>query len=237
MRLLLPFLRERFLREARAAAALRHPNVAAVYQFGASPDSSRCYYAMELVEGETLETRVRRDGPLKPKLVLEIAIQVSRALMAASAHGLIHRDLKPGNIMLAQGDGAEMEVKVIDFGLAKAIADAGSDMDITHGKFVGTPNFASPEQFESGPVDVRSDIYSLGATLWFALTGKTPFAGRNFDEIRSAQKSNALPMAQLKTASVPSRLRSLLKSMLAIEPAAHKDGLARDAVARKARHS
>src|SRR5436190_10496248 len=185
-----PAVRERFLREARAAAALRHPNVAAVFQFGASPDASCCYYAMELVEGETLEARVRRDGPLNAKLVLEIAIQITRALIAAAARGLIHRDLKPGNIMLTSGNAAtaELEVKVIDFGLAKAIADAGGEMDLTHGGFVGTPNFASPEQFERGPVDVRSDIYSLGATLWFALTGKTPFAGRNFEEIRTAQK-------------------------------------------------
>jgi serine/threonine protein kinase/tetratricopeptide (TPR) repeat protein len=215
-------VRERFLREARAAAALRHPNVAAVFQFGASPDGRRCYYAMELVEGETLEDRVRRDGPLKAKLVLEIAIQISRALMAAAAHSLIHRDLKPANIMLTRGDAeaAELEVKVIDFGLAKAIADAGGETDQTHEGFVGTPSFASPEQFESGPVDVRSDIYSLGATLWFALTGKTPFAGRNIEEIRRAQKSAALPMGQLKAAGVSPRLRSLLKSMLAIEPAA-----------------
>ena len=213
--------RERFLREARAAAALRHPNVAAVFQFGASQDGSRCYYAMELVEGETLEDRVRRDGPLNAKLALEIAIQITRALGAAAAHGLVHRDLKPGNIMLTRSDAdtPELEVKVIDFGLAKAVADAG-EMDITHGEFVGTPNFASPEQFGSGPVDVRSDIYSLGATLWFALTGKTPFAGRNIEEIRSAQKSDALPIEQLKAARVPSCLRSLLKSMLAFEPAA-----------------
>ena len=213
-------LRERFLREARAAAALRHPNVAAVYQFGGSPDGSHRYYAMELVEGGTLEARVRRDGPLNAKLVLEIAIQTTRALMAASAHGLIHRDLKPGNIMLTLDDKAELEVKVIDFGLAKAIADAESEMDLTHGEFVGTPNFASPEQFGSGPVDVRSDIYSLGATVWFALTGKTPFAGRNIEEIHRAQKSNTLPLEQLKAARVPSRLGSLLKSMLALEPAA-----------------
>lgn len=211
-------VRERFLREARAAAALRHPNVAAVFQFGASPDGNRCYYAMELIEGETLEARVRRDGPLNAKLVLEIAIQITRALMAAAAQGLIHRDLKPANIMLS--DKAELEAKVIDFGLAKAIADAGGEMDLTHGEFVGTPNFASPEQFESRLVDVRSDIYSLGATLWFALTGKTPFAGRNIDEIRRAQKSDALPIEQLKTAHVPSHLGSLLESMLAFEPAA-----------------
>src|SRR6266478_2081089 len=227
--------RERFLREARAAAALRHPNVAAVYHFGAAPDRSRCFYAMELVEGETLETRVRREGPLNPKGVVEIATQIAQALIAAAAQGLIHRDLKPGNIMLKNpGEGESMgtpgrgvrkavraapTVKIIDFGLAKAVADAGGEMDITHGEFVGTPNFASPEQFESEPVDVRSDIYSLGATLWFALTGKTPFAGRNIEEIRGAQKLAALPTEQLKAAHVPPPLKSLLKSMLALEPA------------------
>ena len=213
--------RERFLREARAAAALRHPNVAAVYQFGAAPDGSRCFYAMELVEGETLETRVRRHGPLNPKVVVEIATQIAHALTAAAAQGLIHRDLKPGNIMLKTGDPGvtEVEVKIIDFGLAKAVADAAGEMDITHGEFVGTPNFASPEQFESSPVDVRSDIYSLGVTLWFALTGKTPFTGRNLEEIRGAQKLAELPTEQLKAAHVPPPLRSLLKSMLALEPA------------------
>ena len=95
-------IRQRFLREARAAAALRHPNVAAVYHFGASPDGAHFYYAMELVEGETLEALVRRDGPLNSKVALEIAIQIAHALMAAAAHGLIHRDLKPGNIMLTR---------------------------------------------------------------------------------------------------------------------------------------
>src|SRR5438046_5987553 len=177
---------------------------------------------MELVEGETLETRVRRHGPLNPKVVVEIATQIAQALTAAAAQGLIHRDLKPGNIMRKPGNpgATELEVKIIDFGLAKAMADAGGEMDITHGEFVGTPNFASPEQFESGPVDVRSDIYSLGATLCFVLTGKTPFAGRNIEEIRRAQKSAALPTDQLKAARVPLSLRSLLESMLAFEPAA-----------------
>src|SRR5438067_1475513 len=191
---------------------------------------------MELFEGETLETYVRRHGPLNPKLVVEIATQIAQALVAAAAQGLIHRDLKPGNIMLKNPEEGEHvgpprrgvrnapraapTVKIIDFGLAKAVADAGEEMDITHGGFVGTPNFASPEQFESRPVDVRSDIYSLGATLWFALTGKTPFAGRNIEEMRIAQKSASLPTKQLNAAHVPSRLRSLLKSMLALEPAA-----------------
>jgi serine/threonine protein kinase len=200
-------VRQRFLREARAAAALRHPNVAAVYQFGTSPDGSHCYYAMELVEGETLGARVRRDGPLKAKEALEIATQITRALMAAAAHDLIHRDLKPGNIMLT----TESEVKVIDFGLAKAITDAGGQMDLTHGEFVGTPSFASPEQFGSGPVDARADIYSLGATLWFALTGLAPHSGSTIEEIRDRQTRDGLPIAQLVARKVPRPLIKLLR--------------------------
>jgi uncharacterized membrane protein YkvA (DUF1232 family)/predicted Ser/Thr protein kinase len=207
-------VRERFLREARAAAALRHPNVAAVYQFGTTPDESHCYYAMELVEGETLGARVRRDGPLNAKEALEIAIQITRALMAAAAHDLIHRDLKPGNIMLT----TESEVKVIDFGLAKAITDAGGEMDLTHGEFVGTPSFASPEQFGSGPVDARADIYSLGATLWFALTGLAPHSGSTIEEIRERQTRDNLPIAQLVARKVPVPLVKLLRCTLAIDP-------------------
>src|SRR5438046_3702133 len=214
-------MRERFLRESRAAAALRHSNVAAIYQFGASPNGSRCFYAMELVEGETLETRVRRDGPLNPKLALEIAIQITRALMAAAAQSLIHRDLKPGNIMLTRGhaDTAELEVKVIDFGLAKAIADAGGEMDLTHGEFVGTPNFASPEQFGSRPVDARSDIYSLGATLCFALTGFAPHSGSTIEEIRDRQARDDLPVEQLVARKVPEPIIKLVRCTLAVDPA------------------
>jgi TolB-like protein/Tfp pilus assembly protein PilF len=213
-------VRERFLREARAAAALRHPNVAAVFQFGTSPDSTHCYYAMELVEGETLAARVRRDGPLGVEPALEIAFQTTRALMAAAAQNLIHRDLKPGNIMLTAGNTAttEVEVKVIDFGLAKAIADAGGEMDLTHGEFVGTPSFASPEQFGSGPVDARADIYSLGATLWFALTGLPPRSGKTIEEIRERHAHDDLPVAQLVARKVPEPVVKLLRSTLAIDP-------------------
>src|SRR5438477_2359585 len=141
--------RERFLREARAAAALRHPNVAGVFRFGALAETDRCYCAMELVEGETLDALVRRDGPLKLELALEIAIQVTRALIAAAERNLVHRDLKPGNIMLTTNENApaKIEVKVIDFGLAKAAGNVAEEMELTHGEFVGTPAFASPEQF------------------------------------------------------------------------------------------
>src|SRR6476469_3258882 len=172
-------VRERFLREARAAAALRHPNVAGVFRFGAMADSDRCYCAMELVEGETLEALVRREGPLKLEVALEIAIQVTRALIAAAERQLVHRDLKPGNIMLTPSENspAKIDVKVIDFGLAKAASVAG-EMELTQGEFVGTPAFASPEQFAGGAIDARTDIYALGVTLWFALSGRLPFAGR-----------------------------------------------------------
>src|SRR5215472_13756186 len=115
---------------------------------------------------------------------------------------------------------ALLTVKIIDFGLAKAIHAQTDLKSLTHDRFVGTPAFASPEQFEHSTLDVRSDIYSLGVTLWFALTGKTPFGGRSVEEIHRSQRSDALPVEQLKAAHVPSRLRSLLESMLAFEPAA-----------------
>ena len=212
--------RERFLREARAAAALRHANVASVFQFGAPKETSRCYYAMELVEGETLATLVRRDGPLPAEGALDIAIQVTHALVAAAAHGLIHRDLKPANIMLAPNDArpAVLEAKVIDFGLAKATAGAADEMDLTRGAFVGTPIFASPEQFAGNAADARSDIYSLGVTFWYALTGEVPYPGKTIEEIRACQKEVALPVRQLSARKVPATLIKLLRQTLAINP-------------------
>ena len=213
--------RERFLREARAAAALRHPNVAGVFQFGAAPKIDRCYYAMELVEGETLEALVRREGPLEAGRALEIAIQVTRALLAAAAHDLIHRDLKPANIMLMPNDSApeEWQAKVIDFGLAKSTTEAAGERDLTHGGFVGTPTFASPEQLSSAPVDARSDIYSLGVTLWYALTGEIPCPGKTIEEIRQAQTELALPLEQLRSRHIPAALITLLRATLAVDPA------------------
>src|SRR4029077_1461008 len=186
-----------------------------VYEFGMRQETAQYFYAMELIEGETLEERVRRAGPLDARTTIKIAQQVTSALTAAEKHGLVHRDLKPANLMLVSTDGetarftnnTKLLVKIIDFGLAKAIQTQTDPKSLTHDRFVGTPAFASPEQFEHSALDVRSDIYSLGETLWFALTGRTPFSGRTMEEIHRAQKSNALPIEQLKTANVPSRLR------------------------------
>lgn len=214
--------RERFMRGARAAAALRQESVATIYHFGIQEETGQCFYAMELVEGETLEERVRRTGPLDIRSTIAIARQVTDALVAAEKCGLVHRDLKPANLMLVDLDGekSESKVKVIDFGLAKAIKGDSDPMWLTRDGFVGTPAFASPEQFVTAKLDVRSDIYSLGVTLWFALTGKAPFPGRNVEEIRQAQQARILPVDQLKAARVPSWFIALLKSMLALEPVA-----------------
>jgi serine/threonine protein kinase/Flp pilus assembly protein TadD len=220
--------RERFMREARAAAALRHENVATVYQFGVREETGQCFYAMELVQGETIDERVRRTGPLDARTIIAIGQQVTAALSAAEKRGLIHRDLKPANLMLVSpadeptptNQKREAIVKIIDFGLAKALKHETDPMSLTRDGFVGTPAFASPEQFGNTPLDVRSDIYSLGLTLWFALTGKTPFPGRKVEEIERAQQVGPLPIGQLRAARVPSPLIALLESMLALEPAA-----------------
>jgi len=210
----LPEARERFLREARAAARLRHPNIASVFYYGTRKSDGQCFYAMELVEGETLETRLRRSGPLPPALALEVITQAARALVALEVHGLVHRDLKPANLMLVERP--ELTVKVIDFGLAKAAATAESESDITHGGFVGTPSFASPEQFTStSVVDVRSDLYSLGITLWEMLTGQTPFRGTP-REVMHQHQHTPLPLDLLE--AVPQPVVVLLDALLEKDP-------------------
>src|SRR5262249_20665021 len=176
-------------------------------------------------EGETLEARVHRDGPIPVSTVLDIAEQVARALAAAEKHGLVHRDLKPSNIMLVAKDVDTVDrlfIKVIDFGLAKAVAATEETLNKVHTSFSGTPGFASPEQLRTDSTDTvldgRSDIYSLGVTLWFLLCGKTPFTGRSLTELRAQQHSD-LPIEQLEAIKVSAPLIGVLRSMLATDPA------------------
>ena len=232
-----PEARQRFLREAQAAARLRHPNVASVFHFGTinalpvpegealsaeeNAEAGDSFYAMEFIEGETLEARLRRNGPLDPVTALQIAVQVTRALAAAERRGLVHRDLKPSNIMLAAeeeesgatGAHGEAWVKVIDFGLAKLNRGETS----RPAKFFGTLAFSSPEQIEARDVDARSDMYSLGVTLWYSLTGKVPFPW-SADVPPGAQRNAPLPLGQLAARKVPAPVVALLKSMLAPDP-------------------
>src|SRR3989454_4724198 len=214
-----PGARSRFLREARAAAQIRHPNVARVSHYG--EQDGECFYVMELVEGETLEAKVRREGPMPLSLTLEVIEQSARALAAAEACGVVHRDIKPSNIMLESDPSGAPIVKVIDYGVAKVLApEAGRGAEQTQTGFIGTPAFASPEQFaQSGEtrLDTRSDIYSLGVTFWYLLSGRVPFVGRTLEEIRERQ-AESLPIDQLKGLDVPARIFALLKSMLAPDP-------------------
>src|SRR6476661_2397043 len=214
-----PGARSRFLREARLAAQIRHPNVARVTHYG--EQGGECFYVMELVEGETLEAKIRREGPMPLASALEVIEQAARALAAAEACGLVHRDIKPSNIMMEADASGALVVKVIDYGIAKVLAsEAEGGAEQTQTGFIGTPAFASPEQFASSGqtrVDTRSDIYSLGVTFWYLLSGRVPFVGRTLSDIRLRQ-TEPLPTEQLKVGDVPARILALLKSMLAPDP-------------------
>jgi serine/threonine protein kinase/Tfp pilus assembly protein PilF len=216
-----PGARSRFLREARAAANIHHPNVARVTFYG--EQDGECFYAMELVKGETLEARVRRDGPMPLAIALEVIEQAARALTAAEACGVVHRDIKPSNIMLESDASGALRVKLIDYGVAKVMGfQAEPGIEQTQAGFIGTPAFASPEQFAGAgqmPIDTRSDIYSLGVTLWYLLTGRTPFVGRSMEEIRARQTSE-LPLEQLRNFHLPAQVIALMKSMLTLDPKA-----------------
>ena len=211
--------RARFLREARAAAGLRHRNVASVYHLG--DDEVSFFYSMEFIDGETVEALVGRTGPLPPATALQIVLQVARALGAAAKQGVVHRDIKPANLMVVHEDDDEEQglvVKVIDFGLARSALSGGEHSGhITMGGFVGTPQYASPEQIEEKDLDGRSDIYSLGITLWYMLVGQPPFTGTVF-RISSQHLTKDPPWEEIK-ASVSPPVRTLLGHMLQKDPA------------------
>ena len=153
--------RSRFLREARAAASVRHQNVASVFHLGRTGTSY--FYAMEFVEGETLEYLISRSGRVKVKVALEIMSQLAAGLAAIHEQNLVHRDIKPSNILVRLKDDGSITAKIIDLGLAKTVNEPSAQTAIsTPGAFAGTPEFASPEQFAGIGADIRSDLYSLG---------------------------------------------------------------------------
>jgi Protein kinase domain/NACHT domain len=204
--------RLRFLREARAAASVRHPNVASVFHLGRTGENY--FYAMEFVEGETLESLIKRSGCLDVKLALEIVTQVAGGLAAVDRQKLVHRDIKPSNIMARLEDGGSVTAKIIDLGLAKAVNEPGSSISMAGG-FAGTPEFASPEQFAGVGVDIRSDLYSLGVTLWAMVTGRGLFRGTPA-EVMYQHLHTPLPLEQLK--GVPQPVVILIKVLLEKDP-------------------
>ena len=204
----------RFLREARAAASVRHPNVASVFHLGRSAEGY--FYAMEFVEGETLQNLIKRSGRLEVKLALDIAMQVAAGLAAVHRQALVHRDIKPSNIMVSFDEEGAVTAKIIDLGLAKTADEADAQTTISgSGAFAGTPEFASPEQVIGGEVDIRSDLYSLGVSLWQMLTGQVPFRGSPVD-VMSQHQHAPLPVEELE--SVPQPVVSLIEVLLDKDP-------------------
>src|SRR6202047_2168907 len=207
-------LKSRFIREARAAASLRHPNVASVFYLGST--ESTYFYAMELVTGETLEQFIAKQGPLDPVLALDIAAQVTSALVAAHQAGLVHRDIKPANLILTRDEKGGMLVKVIDFGLVKLTGEPGDDSAASDpGTFLGTPRYASPEQFSGGKIDIRSGLYAVGIILWHMLTKATPFNGTP-TQVAAQHLQSPLPISELRHSPHP--IVSLLTHLLEKNP-------------------
>lgn len=206
-----PSFEERFFREALHALNLRHPNI--VQGIHAKKENGVCYMAMEFVDGETLNDRVGRDGPLDVGDALEIVRDVARGLQHAHESGVFHRDVKPGNVMVSRSG----EVKVTDLGLAKAPA---TDLGLTaYGQLVGTPIYMAPEQSdEPDEPDARYDVYALGGTLFFLLTGQVPFRGQTPRELQSEKQHKVPPAARALRPDLPAAVDGLLAKMLAPDP-------------------
>ena len=162
---------ERFRREAQAAANLNHPNIVSLFDYGS--DDGTYFIVMEFIDGSSLSDIVHREGALMPERAAEIASDVAKALERAHAQGLVHRDIKSGNIMITRTG----QTKVTDFGIARAVGRDGEQTMTQTGMVIGTAAYLSPEQAQGNPVDGRSDVYSLGVVLFEMLTGRTPFSG------------------------------------------------------------
>src|ERR1700739_2108849 len=208
----------RFQREAKMLASLNHPNIATIY--GLEQSNGTNYLVMELVSGETLAERVKREGPVPVEEALKIAVQIVEALEAAHEKGIIHRDLKPANVKVTP----EGKVKVLDFGLAKAFeGDTANDdpsnsptLSIAatmHGMILGTAAYMSPEQARGKNVDKRTDIWAFGCVLYELLTGKQAFEGETTTEILAAVLRGE-PDWQALPETTPSTVRALLRRCL-----------------------
>ena len=209
-----PVLRERFLREARTAAGLSHPHVVPIHAVEAHGDI--VFIAMAFVDGESLAERVRRTGPLSPREVARIMREVAWALAYAHGRGIVHRDIKPDNILIERGSGRAM---VTDFGIARPTASVATSKQLTlEGQLIGTAAFMSPEQGAGEPVDGRSDLYALGGVGFFALTGHAPFEASTLEAILVARFTQAAPPVASARPDVPAALAAVVDRCLARNP-------------------
>jgi eukaryotic-like serine/threonine-protein kinase len=220
-----PQRHERFLREASLSAQLAHPNIVNIYDYGHGEEGfdAFCYIAMELLQGETLGDRLRRVRTGLPIAeILPIATQVARGLRAAHQKGLVHRDLKPDNIMLTPGEDGEEVARILDFGLVKDIT-SGSGAGITDaGSIMGTPEYMAPEQVNGGRVDARTDLYSMGILFYELITGSPPFRGDSAYRIAAAQVDRPPPPMRVTAdrAGPSAMLHELVTQLLEKRPEA-----------------
>jgi serine/threonine-protein kinase len=204
-----PEERDRFLQEARTAAGLAHPNIVPIHLVEARGDL--VFFVMGFVDGETLRERVERAGPLSPRLAVKLLQEVAWALGAAHQRGVIHRDVKPDNIMIER---ATERAVVTDFGIALG----GQSVEKGEGSVTGTARYMSPEQACGEPVDARSDLYSLGATFFYALTGRAPFEAANVPAILTKHVYEPAPLVQVLRPEVPAKLGAVIDRLLRKAP-------------------
>jgi serine/threonine protein kinase len=210
---------ERFRREAEIASRLHHPHIITIYDFGRAPEGT-CYFVMELLEGQSVKERVKGSGPMSLRRVVNLAEQAARALGYAHREGVVHRDIKPHNLMLQEMDGADF-VKILDFGLVKALEQEESEQLTSTGQVLGTPQYMSPEQAGGEEVDARSDLYALTGVLYFCLTGASPFGANTVRRALKAALTEEVPKvgARRDGAPVPPALDAFFVKGLAGEKA------------------
>jgi uncharacterized RDD family membrane protein YckC len=205
--------RDRFLREGKLAASISHPN--SVYVFGTDDADGSLVIAMELMPGGTLADVVRQRGPLPYTEAVDATLQMIAGLRAAEARGVLHRDIKPANCFVD----ADTNVKIGDYGLSKPTGDAEATAMTQVGTVMGTPSYAPPEQLKGEAVDARSDLYAVGATLFFLLTGTAPFGGANTVQVISQVLSDRPKFPADRAKAVPPALRKLVLRCMAKDPA------------------
>jgi serine/threonine-protein kinase len=216
--------RQLFQREVRALACLIHPNIVTAYDANQSGD--RCYLVMEFVDGPNLEQLVREQGPLPVGQACDFIRQAALGLQFAFEKGMVHRDIKPANLLVQRGGDGRCAVKILDFGLARlqssTAVNGSKDLTIAAeaNRVVGTPDYIAPEQAENvHAADIRSDLYSLGCTLYFLLTGKVPFGGTTLLEKIIKHSAEPPPVIEAERPEVPKEVGAILRKLLAKAPA------------------
>ena len=203
----------RFRREAQSAANLNHPNIVGVYDWG--KERGTYYIVMEYVDGRSLSEVVRAEGPLHPHRAAEVAADVASALGFAHRNGVVHRDIKPGNVLIT----SRGQVKVADFGIARAITASPDDALTQAGSVMGTATYFSPEQAQGRPVDPRSDLYSLGVVMYEIVSGRPPFTGDTPGGIAYKHVQEGVPPLHEVSPDVPEAYEAITHKLLAKNPA------------------